>query len=81
MLLKGVALFVLLNQVLAEFSPELEEAIEFCGGLSALTDGLCPPQDPVEDANVVRKFLPGRNMKPPPGRRAPMAKSAVPGAP
>ena len=63
MLLKGVALFVLFSQVLAEFSPELEEAIEFCGGLSALTDGICPPQEPVEDASVVRKFLPGRNMK------------------
>jgi len=62
-LLKGVAIFALLNLV-SSFSDELEEAIKFCGGLSALTDGECPPQDPsVESAAAKRYFAPARNIK------------------
>ena len=64
LLLKGVlTLFILINQVLSDFSPQLQEAIDFCGGLSTLTDGLCPPQDPADESALKRQFLPAKNIK------------------
>ena len=64
LLFKGVfTLFILINQVLSDFSPQLQEAIDFCGGLSTLTDGLCPPQDPADESALKRQFLPAKNIK------------------
>ena len=62
---KGVffTLFFLINQVLSDFSPQLQEAIDFCGGLSTLTEGLCPPQEPADESALKRQFLPAKNIK------------------
>ena len=48
---------------MSDFSPQLQEAIDFCGGLSTLTDGLCPPQDPADESALKRQFLPAKNIK------------------
>ena len=56
-LLKGVAIFVLLNIVSSEenYSPLLQEAIDFCGGsLVTLGNGECPDQG--SPAEAKRKF-------------------------
>ena len=61
-----IILLALFSQALAQdggFSTELQEAIDFCGGLTQLTDGNCPPQDPVDESDLKREFLPAKNIK------------------
>ena len=53
-----------LGQILAQdsFSPQLNEAVEFCGGLEKLTDGLCPIQD-VQQVEHDNKLKGAKNVK------------------
>ena len=48
----------------AEFSPELQAAIDFCGGITDLTDGNCPPNEvPVDTSSLDRSLKNAKNVK------------------
>lgn len=63
----GLTLLVLLSAASINaqdsFSPQLQEAIDFCGGLQSLTDGQCPPQPPVDASSLKKEFSPAKNIK------------------
>ena len=48
----------------AEFSPELQEAIDYCGGITSLTDGACPPNPtPVDTTGLDKTLKNAKNVK------------------
>ena len=46
-----------------KFSPQLQEAIDFCGGITKLAAGECPPQAEVDTSLLSPKVLPAKNIK------------------
>merc|ERR1712004_353177 len=57
-------LLLSLVTIKAEFSPELQEAIDFCGGISALTDGNCPANPiPIDSSGLDKTLKNAKNVK------------------
>jgi len=57
-------LLLSLVTIKAEFSPELQEAIDFCGGISALTDGNCPANlVPIDSSGLDKTLKNAKNVK------------------
>ena len=57
-------LLLSLASIKAEFSPELQEAIDFCGGITSLTDGNCPTNPiPIDSSGLDKTLKNAKNVK------------------